>query len=50
VGAAANPLDESELHFTYELGDGFQALPTYGVMPALNAYLNLAKTARACKA
>jgi hypothetical protein len=22
---------------------GFQALPTYGVMPALNAYLNLAK-------
>ncbi len=43
VGAAANPLDPSELHFTYELGDGFQALPTYGVMPALNAYLNLAK-------
>jgi NAD(P)-dependent dehydrogenase (short-subunit alcohol dehydrogenase family)/acyl dehydratase/putative sterol carrier protein len=43
VGAAANPLDASELHFTYELGDGFQALPTYGVMPALNAYLNMAK-------
>ncbi|MDO8329571.1 MAG: SDR family NAD(P)-dependent oxidoreductase [Fluviicoccus sp.] len=43
VGSAANPLDATELPYVYELGDGFQALPTYGVMPALNAYLNLAK-------
>ena len=32
VGAAADPLDASELKFVYELSrDGFQALPTYAV-------------------
>ncbi len=37
VGAGRNPLDEKDLHYTYELNpDGFWALPTYGVIPALN--------------
>ena len=32
IGAAADPLDASELKFVYELSrDGFQALPTYAV-------------------
>ncbi|HLL53375.1 MAG TPA: SDR family NAD(P)-dependent oxidoreductase, partial [Myxococcaceae bacterium] len=38
VGAAKDPLDKSELKFVYELHpDGFQPLPTYGVIPALTA-------------
>src|SRR5204863_6667616 len=44
VGAANNPLDDKELSYVYELkGDKFYALPTYGVMPAMNAMLALAK-------
>ncbi len=31
VGAAADPLDASELPFVYELNSSFQALPTFGV-------------------
>ena len=42
VGAGANPLDDKELRLVYERhGDGFFALPTYGVLPALNSILNL---------
>ncbi len=38
VGAGKNPTDPSDLHLVYERnGDGFYALPTYGVIPALNA-------------
>jgi NAD(P)-dependent dehydrogenase (short-subunit alcohol dehydrogenase family)/acyl dehydratase/putative sterol carrier protein len=44
VGAASNPLDEKELSFVNELkGDKFYALPTYAVMPPMNAMLTLAK-------
>jgi NAD(P)-dependent dehydrogenase (short-subunit alcohol dehydrogenase family)/acyl dehydratase/putative sterol carrier protein len=44
VGAASNPLDDKELSYVYELkGDKFYALPTYGVMPAMNAMLAMAK-------
>ncbi|AXQ29426.1 SDR family NAD(P)-dependent oxidoreductase [Solimonas sp. K1W22B-7] len=44
VGAANNPLDDKELSYVYELkGDKFYALPTYAVMPPMNAMLALAK-------
>lgn len=43
IGAAQNPLDHSELAYVYELGSEFQAFPTYGVMPQMNAMLNMAK-------
>jgi (3R)-3-hydroxyacyl-CoA dehydrogenase / 3a,7a,12a-trihydroxy-5b-cholest-24-enoyl-CoA hydratase / enoyl-CoA hydratase 2 len=43
VGAGGDPLDKKELQLVYELsGDGFTALPTYGVVPAVNAVLKLA--------
>jgi 3-hydroxyacyl-CoA dehydrogenase/3a,7a,12a-trihydroxy-5b-cholest-24-enoyl-CoA hydratase len=38
VGAAANPLDTSELQYVYELNqDGFRALPTFAVTYPLQA-------------
>ncbi len=41
VGAATDPVDQAELRFVYELhGDGFQALPTFGVIPAMNAFVH----------
>ncbi|MBK9263333.1 MAG: SDR family NAD(P)-dependent oxidoreductase [Polyangiaceae bacterium] len=44
VGAAENPLDDKELRHTYEMhGQGFVPLPTYGVVPALRALLDLAR-------
>ena len=43
IGAAQNPLDSSELAYVYELGSEFQAFPTYGVMPQMNAMLQMAK-------
>ena len=44
VGAAENPLDDKELRYVYELhGQGFAPLPTYGVVPALKALMDLAK-------
>ncbi|MGH8453778.1 MAG: SDR family NAD(P)-dependent oxidoreductase, partial [Nevskiales bacterium] len=49
IGAARDALDASELKYTYELGDGFQALPTYGVMPAMNAFLNLGRDGKMLK-
>ncbi len=43
VGAGQNPLDEKDLHLTYERNsDGFWTLPTYGVVPAISAILKLA--------
>lgn len=44
VGAARNPLDESELKYVYELNGEFSALPTYAVMPQMNAMLECAKS------
>ncbi len=44
VGAAQNPLDPKDLPLVYELaGDGFRVLPTFGVIPALNVYMKMAK-------
>jgi 3-hydroxyacyl-CoA dehydrogenase/3a,7a,12a-trihydroxy-5b-cholest-24-enoyl-CoA hydratase len=43
IGAARDPLDSKELAYVYELGGSFQAFPTYGVMPQMNAMLALAK-------
>lgn len=44
VGAGANPLDTQELRYVYELhGDGFQPLPSYAVVPAVNAFLTAVK-------
>ena len=44
VGAAQNPLDAKDLPLVYELaGDGFKVLPTFGVIPALNVYMQMAK-------
>ncbi len=43
VGAGKNPTDPGELHLVYERnGEGFYPLPTYGVVPALNAIFKLA--------
>lgn len=42
VGAGKNPGDPKDLHLVYERNsDGFYALPTYGVVPALNATFKL---------
>ncbi len=44
VGAGANPLDPKELQFVYEMNpDGFYALPTFGVAPALKLMFDMAK-------
>ena len=44
VGAARNPLDPNELRYVYEMhGEGFCALPTFGVVPALNTVIEMAK-------
>jgi len=43
VGAAHDPLDKGELRYVYEMGDGFQALPSFGVIPALNVIFKMAK-------
>ncbi len=44
VGAAEDPLDDKDLRHTYEMhGQGFVPLPTYGVVPALTALMDLAK-------
>ena len=43
VGAGQKPTDPNDLHVVYERhGDGFYALPTYGVVPALNAIFKMA--------
>jgi 3-hydroxyacyl-CoA dehydrogenase/3a,7a,12a-trihydroxy-5b-cholest-24-enoyl-CoA hydratase len=41
VGAAADPLDDTDLQHVYEMhGKGFTALPTYAVIPALTGVMN----------
>ncbi|MDP1825376.1 MAG: SDR family NAD(P)-dependent oxidoreductase [Archangium sp.] len=43
VGAGKVPGDPKDLHLVYERnGDGFYSLPTYGVVPALNAIFKMA--------
>ena len=42
VGAARDPMNPKELRFVYENhSEGFQPLPTYAVVPAVNAVLKL---------
>ena len=44
VGAGQNPLDPGELQYIYEnANDGFNALPTFGVVPALKLVFEMAK-------
>ena len=44
VGAATNPGDDHDLQLVYELhGKGMRALPTYGVIPAINSILTFGK-------
>ena len=44
VGAGTDPLDSKDLQYVYELhGDGFRPLPTYAVVPVINAILEQAK-------
>ncbi|APR83481.1 Oxidoreductase, short chain dehydrogenase/reductase family protein [Minicystis rosea] len=44
VGAGTDPLDGKDLQYVYELhGDGFRAIPTYAVVPVINAILEQAK-------
>lgn len=43
VGAAADPLDNQDLKLVYEMhGDGFTALPTFGVIPAMKGLIEMA--------
>ncbi len=47
VGAAHDPSDAKDLPLVYELsGEGFRALPTFAVVPALNVIFKLAKEGR----
>ncbi|MBW2456880.1 MAG: SDR family NAD(P)-dependent oxidoreductase, partial [Deltaproteobacteria bacterium] len=44
VGAASDPMNDKDLQLVYEMhADGFMALPTYGVIPAVNSLMGLAK-------
>ncbi len=44
VGIGNDPLDPKELQYVYEMHpDGFRALPTFAVIPAINAVLEMAK-------
>ncbi len=44
VGAGHDPLDDKELGLVFEMhGGGFKALPTFGVIPAINVILEQAK-------
>lgn len=44
VGAAKDPNNDQDLQLVYEShGEGMKALPTYGVIPAVNAQLKLVK-------
>lgn len=41
VGVGAHPLAQNELQYVFERGDTFYALPTYGVIPALNGFIEM---------
>jgi (3R)-3-hydroxyacyl-CoA dehydrogenase / 3a,7a,12a-trihydroxy-5b-cholest-24-enoyl-CoA hydratase / enoyl-CoA hydratase 2 len=44
VGAAEDPVDDKDLQLVYELhGRGMKALPSYGVIPAINTIFSLGK-------
>lgn len=43
VGASRNPLDANDLQYVYELNEGFQALPTYAVVPVVNGILDMGR-------
>jgi 3-hydroxyacyl-CoA dehydrogenase/3a,7a,12a-trihydroxy-5b-cholest-24-enoyl-CoA hydratase len=44
VGAAQDPLDTEELQYVYEMNpNGFHAIPTFGVIPAIGTVLQMAK-------
>lgn len=44
IGAADDPLDDSELQYVYEMhGQGFKPFPTYAVIPALTLVMDMAK-------
>lgn len=44
VGAGRDPADDGDLQLVYELhGEGMKALPTFAVVPAVNAFLGLAR-------
>ena len=44
VGAAEDPLDESDLPMVYEMHpSGFRALPTFAVVPAVNGILTMGR-------
>jgi 3-hydroxyacyl-CoA dehydrogenase/3a,7a,12a-trihydroxy-5b-cholest-24-enoyl-CoA hydratase len=44
VGVGSDPLDPKELQYVYEMHpDGFRALPTFAVIPAINAILEMAR-------
>lgn len=44
VGAAKDPGNDADLQLVYEMhGKGMKALPTYGVIPAINTILTLGK-------
>jgi NAD(P)-dependent dehydrogenase (short-subunit alcohol dehydrogenase family) len=48
VGAATDPGDDKDLQLVYEMhGKGMKALPTYGVVPAINVILKQARRATA---
>ncbi len=43
VGAARDPLNSKDLQLVYEMhGEGFRSLPTFGVIPPLNAIIDMA--------
>jgi len=41
VGAGRDPLDKAGLRWVFEQSSGFQALPTFGVIPAINAFMKM---------
>ncbi len=44
VGAATDPANDADLQLVYEMhGKGMKALPTYGVIPAINVVLTMGK-------
>lgn len=43
IGAARDPMDQTELNYVYELGSDFQAFPTFAVMPQSGAMLAAAR-------